>query len=82
MYVMFDGMSEDRSATGPQWFPVLQWYVEEETSSRNEILQREEETTLMEDKFPQEKNKSPQEKTKPPQEDRHSFPVSFQIAYA
>ena len=37
-------------ATGPQCFPELQWYVEEETSSRKEqILPREEETTSIEE---------------------------------
>ena len=56
-----------KTATGPQWFPELQWYVEEETSSRKEqILPREEETTWMVGKSPQGKNKSPQEKMKPP----------------
>ena len=74
---MYGSLPEDRSATGPQWFPELQWYVEEETSSRKEILPREEETTSMEDKSPQGKNKSPQEAMKPPQEGRHPFPASF-----
>ena len=64
--------------TGPQWFPELQWYVEEETSSRKEqILPREEEPPWMEEKAPQGKNKSSQEKMKPPQEGRHPFPASF-----
>ena len=59
MYVcMYGGLSEDRSTTGPQWFPELQWYVEEETSSRKEqMLPREEETTSMAAKSPQGKNK-------------------------
>ena len=49
---LYGSLSEDRSANGPQWFPELQWYVEEETSSRNEhILPREEETTSMKDKM-------------------------------
>ena len=64
--------------TGPQWLPELQWYFEEQTSSRKEqILPREEEPTSIEDKSPQGKNKSPQEKMKPPQEGRHPFPASF-----
>ena len=58
---MCGGLSEDRFATGPQWFPELQWYVEEETSSRKEQnLPREEETTSMEEKSPQGKMKPPQ----------------------
>ena len=49
---VYGGLSEDRSATGPQWFPELQWYVEEETSSRKGLIfSREEETTSMEDKI-------------------------------
>ena len=75
---MYGGLSKDRSTTGPQWFLELQWYVEEETSSRKEqILPREEDTTSMEGKSPQEKKKSPQEKMKPPQKGRHPFPASF-----
>ena len=71
-------LSKDRSTTGPQWFPELQWYVENETSSRKEqVLPREEEITSMEDKSAQGKNKSPQEKMKLPQEGRHPFPASF-----
>ena len=46
---MYGGLSEDRTATGPHWFPELQWYVEEETSLRKErILPREAETTSRE----------------------------------
>ena len=75
---MYGGLSEDRSTTGSQWFPELQWYVEEETSPRKEqILPKEEETTSIEEKSPQRKNKSPQEKMKHPQEGRHPFPASF-----
>ena len=48
---MYGGLSEDRSTTGPQWIPELQWYVEEETSSRKVY------------KSSQEKKKLPQWKT-------------------
>ena len=75
---MYGGLSEDSSTTGPQWFPELQWYVEEETSSRkDQILPREEETTSMAAKSPEGKNISPQEKMKLPREGRHPFPASF-----
>ena len=77
---MYGGLSEDRSTTGPQWFPELQWYVEEETSSRKErIRPREAETTSRKEETTsrEEQIKSHQEKMKLPQEGRHPFPASF-----
>ena len=68
---MYGNLSGDRFC--PQWFPELQRYVEEETSPRREqILLKEEETTSL-------KDKSPQEAMKPPQEGRYPFPASFNM---
>ena len=63
---MYGGLSEDRSATGAQWFHELQWYAEEE-----ETFSRKNESYQEKKKLPPWKNKSPQEKMKPLQEGRN-----------